>query len=183
MELKGTKNVLCLIVVGLSDLHACGQSDVMSVERRGCVWWFTALSLPSKWRRGKSMWVMHGFKFRVSPLSLSPSLSQSWSFESQLVSSTFFWSALQSRNLSFVSFFSSDWIKLDFLCFLLQRWRIGQKITFNYFYFWQISLTFHYAVILCTDTPFYNFEESLSTDNIYWMLSWAIVAINILCVW
>ena len=35
MESKGRKNILSLIVVGLSDLHICGQSDVMSAERRG----------------------------------------------------------------------------------------------------------------------------------------------------
>ena len=35
MELKKVKNVLCLIVVGLLDLRAHGQSDVSSAERRG----------------------------------------------------------------------------------------------------------------------------------------------------
>ena len=34
MELKSRKNVLCLTVVGLLDLRAHGQSDVMSAERR-----------------------------------------------------------------------------------------------------------------------------------------------------
>ena len=33
MELKKVKNVLCLIVVGLLDLRARGQSYVMSAER------------------------------------------------------------------------------------------------------------------------------------------------------
>ena len=87
-----------------------------------------------------------------------------------------------SRNLSFISLFSSDRIRLEFLCFLPWRSRIDRKITFNYFYFWQISSTFRDALILCAETPFLHFEESLSTDNIWWMLSWTLVAIIILCV-
>ena len=35
MELKSRKNMLSLLVVGLLDLRACGQSDVTSAERRG----------------------------------------------------------------------------------------------------------------------------------------------------
>ena len=35
MELKSRKYVLCLIMVGLFDLHVHGQSDVMCTERRG----------------------------------------------------------------------------------------------------------------------------------------------------
>ena len=33
--IKRLKNVQCLIVEGLLDLYACGQSDATSVERRG----------------------------------------------------------------------------------------------------------------------------------------------------
>ena len=54
---------------------------------------------------------------------------------SRLVSSAFFWSAPLSRNLSFISFFSSERIKLGFLYFLPRRSRISRKITFTYLYF------------------------------------------------
>ena len=74
-------------------------------------------------------------------LSISLSLSLSLSVLSLLVSSAFFCSAPLSRNLSFISFFSSDRIRLGFLCFLPRSSRIGRKITFNHFYFWQISST------------------------------------------
>ena len=39
------------------------------------------------------------------------------------------------RNLSFISFFSSDQIELGFLCVLPRRLRISRKIRFNHFYF------------------------------------------------
>ena len=35
----------------------------------------------------------------------------------------------------------------------------------------KISLTFH-VLTLCAETPFFHFEESLNTDNIWWMLPW-----------
>ena len=106
-------------------------------ERR--IWWFTTKSLPSKRRREKSMWVIRGFEFRqFFFLSLSLSLSLA-------LSELEFWSAgvvclllISSlpRNLFFIAFLSSDQIKLGFLWFfLLQKSRIGRKITFNYCYF------------------------------------------------
>ena len=168
MELKKVKNVLCLIVVGLLDLR------VMSAERRGM---FGELRLSRCLQSGEEesqcRWcVVLSFASLSLSLSLSPSLSlsQSWSYGLR-VSFPFFHLAPLSRNLSFISFFSSDRIKLSFLCLLLQRTRIGRKITFNYFYFWQISSTFRYALILCAEPPFFHFKESLSTDNIRWMLS------------
>ena len=94
----------------------------------------------------------------------------------------FFDLAPLSRNLSFIAFLSSGWIKLGFLCFLLQRPCIGQKITFNYFLFFD---KFH-RHMLCADpmcrSPFFHSEESLNTDNIRWMLLWMLVGIIILCV-
>ena len=80
--------------------------------------------------------------FWVSPLSVSLSLSQLefWSVD-------FFWSGPLFRNLSFISFFSSDQIRLVFLCSLLQRSWIGWKITFNHFYFW----TNFIEISLCAD--------------------------------
>ena len=54
---------------------------------------------------------------------------------------------LLSRNLSFITFFSSDRIRLGFLSFLPRRSQIGRKITFNYFYF----LTNFIDISLCAD--------------------------------
>ena len=184
--IKKWKNVLCLVVVGLFDLHTircykCG-------EERG-VWWFMAKSLTSKRRRGKSMWVMCGFEFCLSVslfLSLSFSLSLSLSLRVRVlvcgVCLASFDLTLLSRNLSFISFFSSDQIKLGFLCFFTTKVTDWPKITFTYFYF----LTNFIDISLCADpmcrNPLFHFEESLSTNHIWWMLSWALVAIIILCV-
>ena len=75
------------------------------------------------------MWMLRGFEFR-----LSLSLSLSVGVLVRRPSSAFFWSAPLSGNLSFISFISSDRIRLGFLDFLLRRSRIDRKITFNYFY-------------------------------------------------
>ena len=159
-------------MVGLLDLRACGQSNVTSTERRG-VFGDLRLSCFLQGRGEESQCEWCGVSsFAPPPLFFRAGVLVCWS-------SAFF---LMSRNLSFISFFSSDRIRLGFLCFLLRSLRIGRKITFNHFYFWQISPTFRYALILCAETPFYHFEESLRTDNIRWMLSWALVAIIILCV-
>ena len=132
----------------------------------------------SKWRRGKSMWVMRGFVFRL--FTPPPSLSQSWSSSLRAPFSFFFDLAPVSRNLFFIALLPSDRIKFGFL-FLPRRSRIGRKITFNYFYF----LTNFIDISLRTDpmlrSPFFHFEESLSTDNIRWMLLWTLVGIIIFC--
>ena len=44
--------------------------------------------------------------------------------------SAFFWSALLLRNLSFIVFLSSNWIKLGFLCFFSAKFMDWLK---NYF--------------------------------------------------
>ena len=159
-------------------------------EKRG-VWWFTTLLLPSKRRRGKSMWMMRGFEFHLSlSLSLSLSLLSLISLSLSLIPGVlvcgchlpYFALATLSRNLSFIAFLTSDRIKLGFLCFLPWGSQIGRKITFNYFYF----LTNFINISLCADpmrrSPFFHFKESLSTDNIRWMLSGTLVRIIILCV-
>ena len=117
--------------------------------------------------------------FRVSPLSLS----QSWSFESVdvvglLLIRPLFQEICLLYHFSFLIRSNSV-----FFVFLLQRSWIDKKITFNYCYF----LTNFIYILLCADpmrrNPFLHFEESLSTNNIRWMLSWALVTIIILCVW
>ena len=127
--------------------------------------------------------------FRVSPpslslcvsLSVSLSLCRSRSFLFVgVVSLLFICSAVKKFVFYSVFLFWSD--QLGFLCFLPRRSRIGRKITFNCFYF----LTNFIDISLCADPihrrSFFHFEESLSTDNIRWMLSWALGAIIILCV-
>ena len=114
--------------------------------------------------------------FRVLPLSLFLRTGVS----RLLVLSAFFWSVPLSRNLSFISFFSSDRIKLGFLCFLPRRSRIGRKITFNYFLTNFIDISLYIDPI--HRNPFFHCEESLSTDNIWWMLLWVLAAI-IICVY
>ena len=163
-------------MVGLLDLRARGQSDVLSAERGGA---FGDLRLSRFLQSGEeecqcSWCVVSSFT------SLSFFLRAGVS--SLLVSSAFFWSLPLSRNLFLISFFSSDQIKLSFLCFLPGSSWIDRKITSNYFYF----LTNVIDISLCADpmrrSPFFHFEESLSFDNIRWILSWVLVAIIILCV-
>ena len=138
-------------MVGLLDLRARSPSDVTSAERRGV---FSDLCLSRSLQSGEEEsqcgWCVGS--------SLSPSLSLSQSRSSSLLVVCLLWSCLL-----ILFCFSSDRIKLGFLCFVL--------------IFWQISSTFHYALILCAETLFLHFEESLNTDNIRWMLSWALVAI------
>ena len=135
--------------------------------------------LLSKRRRGKSMWVMHGFEFRLS-LSLSLSLSQSWS--SSLLVICLLLICPRSREIYLLCYFSlligSNWV-----FFVFYHKGLSEKLLLIIFIFWQISSTFRDALTLCTESPFFHFEESLSTNNIWWMLSWALVAIIILCVW
>ena len=161
-------------MVGLLDLHACSQSDAMSMERTGV---FGELCLSCFLESGEEEshcgWCM---VLSFTPLSLS-----------QRVVCLLFELAPLSRNLSFIAFFSFDQINWVFSVFLPQRSQIGWKITFNYFFFLWISLTFRYAVILCAEapfsilkkvlapitsgdrrSPFSHFEESLGTDNIWW---------------
>ena len=143
-------------MVGLLDLRARSQSDVTGAEMRGVLVIY-GLVASSKRRRGKSMWVIRGFEFRLSLLPPLPQL-EFWSADCRLPS---FDQHPLSRNLSFISFFSFDQIKSGFLRFLPWRSRIGRKITFNYYYFFfffgQISSTFRYSLILCAETPFFPF--------------------------
>ena len=113
------------------------------------VWWFTIKSLPSKWRRGKSMWVMHDFEF-PPPLSLSLSELEFWSAGVLFLLLIL----LHCREICLLQRFclpnGSNWV---FFVFLLRRSRIGWKITFI-FIFWQISSTFCYVLTLCAEAPF-----------------------------
>ena len=93
------------------------------------------------------MSVMHGFEFRFYhclSVCLSVSHLEFWSADCRLPSPDL---APLSRNLSFISFFSSDRIRLGFHCFLPRRLRIGRKITFNYSYF----LTNFNDIFLCAE--------------------------------
>ena len=98
------------------------------------------------------MLVMRGFEFRLS-LSQLEFLSADCRLPS-------FDLAPLSRNVSFISFFSSDRIKLFFFLVgggLLRRSRRGRKIHLIIFIFRQISSTFPYVLILSAETPFFPF--------------------------
>ena len=146
MELKKVKNVLYLIVVGLLNLCARVQSDVTCAERRGV---FGDLRLCRFLQSGEE----ENLSLRAEVLVRGCRLP-SFDLAPLLI------------NLSFIAFLFSNRIKLGFLCFLPRRPRIGRKITFNYCHF----LTNFIDISLCADPmrkpPFFDFEESLSTDNI-----------------
>ena len=119
--------------------------------------------------------------FRISPLSVCLSVG----VPRLLVSSAFFWSVSTVEKFVFCIVFLlwSDQVRFS-LFFYRQGHRFAEKLLLIIFIFWQISSTFRYALILCTETPFFHFEESLSTDNIRWVntLVGALIAIIILCV-
>ena len=136
--IKKLKNILCLIMVGLLDLRVRRQSDVMGAEMRGV---FNDLRVNRFLQCG---WCM----VSSPPPSLSLSLSLSWSSGPWTVVCFLLICARRRRNLSFISFFSSDRIRLGFLCFFLPlRSLIDRKITFDYFYF----LTNFIDISLCAD--------------------------------
>ena len=122
--------------------------------------------------------------FRISPLSLF-SLSQLgfWICWCRLL----FWSGPTVKKYIFYIVFlfwldriGSDQIGFSlFFVFYRKCHRLAEKLLLIIFIFWQISSTFCCALILCAEPPFFHFEESLSTDNIRWMLLWALVAIII----
>ena len=136
-------------MVGLLDLYACGQSDVMSAERRGV---FGDLQLSRCLQSGEEE-NQCGWSVVLSFASLSLSLSQNWS-SSLLVVCVLLICQL-SINLSFISFFSSDPIKLGFHCFFYHKGhRLAEKLLLIIFIFQQISSGFRNALILCVETPF-----------------------------
>ena len=159
----------------MSDLHRCGQSDVTSAERRGV---FIDLRLSRFLQSGEEesqcgWWVVE---------SLSFSLSLSLSLLVGVLSSAFFWSP-RCREICLLYRFSllivSNWV-----FFVLFFFRIGRKITLTYFYF----LTNLIDISLCADpmrrNPFFSILKKVSAPITSggWMLSWALVAIIILCV-
>ena len=75
------------------------------------------------------MWLMRGFEFR---LCLSVSQLEFWPADRRLPSLDL---CPLSRNLFFISFFSSDRIRLSFLCFLPRRSRIDRKLLLIIFIF------------------------------------------------
>ena len=103
--------------------------------------------------------------FRVLPSSLS--LSLSWSSGLRTVVGLLSvkpccWEICLLYRFSLL--IRSDWV---FFVFYRKGDGLAGKFLLIIFIFWQISLTFHYALILCTETLFFHFEESLSTDNIW----------------
>ena len=120
-------------------------------EERGCL---VIYGLVASFKGEKRKVNVGDAWFRVLSLSLSVCLSvclsltqlEFWSAECRLPSLDL---APLSRNLSFyiVFLFWSD--QIVFFCFLQRRSRIGQKIIFNYFYFF--FFTNFIDVSLCAD--------------------------------
>ena len=111
------------------------------------------------------------------------SLSQSWSFKFVgVVCLLLIWPRCWEICLlyRFSLLVGSIWV---FFVFYSEGYGLAEKLLLIIFTVWQISSMFRNALILCAETPFYHFEEILSTDNTRWMLSWALVANIILCVW
>ena len=88
---------------------------------------------PSKRRRGKSMWVMRGFKFR---LTFSLSLWVAVLVCGCRLPFFFICSTVEKFVFFSVFIFWSDQIGFP-LFFSLRRSRIGRKIIFDYFYFFE----------------------------------------------
>ena len=117
---------------------------------------------------------MRGFESRP--------LSQSWSFESVgVVCLLLSWS--RCREICLLCRFSlligSNWA---FFIYYYEGQVLTEKLLLLFFF-----LTNFIDISRCADpmrrTPlFFHFEESLSTDNTQWMLSWTLVPIIILCV-
>ena len=118
-------------MVGLFDSRAYGQSDVMHAERRGVFsdLWLSRF-LQSGEEEGQGGWCLVS-----SSTSLSLTFSQLEFWSTNCRPSSFDLSLLR-RILSFISFFSSDQIKLGFLCFL-PHWPK------NYFYLFSFFDKFH----------------------------------------
>ena len=135
-------------------------------EERG-VWWFHGLVTSFKVEKRKvnvsDVW------FQVLPLSLS----QSWSFES-----------VGCDCLPFISFFSSEKPNLIrqkekpnlirqigfFFVLYHEGHRLAKNLLLIILIFWQISSTFHYALILCAETPFSIWKKVsalISSGTIY----------------
>ena len=113
--------------------------------------------------------------FRVSLLSFSRALS------SLRVSFSLFRSGSVVEKFFFYSVFVFRSDQIGFSLFFTAKVTDWPK---NYFYFY--FLTNFIDISLCADpmrtSPFFHFEEGLSTDNIRRMLPWTLVGIIILCV-
>ena len=150
-------------MVGLLDLRVRSQSDVMGAERRGVFGdLLVSRFLQSGEEKSQCGWCIV-LNLASAPLSLS--LSHSVGVLVRGLSSAFFWSATLSRNLSFISFFSSDRIRLGFLSFYCEGQGLAEKLLLNIF-FWQISSIFRYALILCAETLFFSILKKLSAPII-----------------
>ena len=173
MEIKSRKIVLCLIEVGLLDLRVRGQSVVTGAERRwGFVDFRVSRFLQSGEEKSQCGWcVVSSF----ASVSVSVSLSLSSGLRS-VVCLLLIWP--HSRYICFLRFS----LLIEFLFFYREGYGLAEKLLLIIFIFWQIPSTICYALILCAEPPFFHFEESLNTNNIRWMLAWALIAIIILCV-
>ena len=177
MELKSRKNVLYLIAVGLLDLRACSQSDITSAERRG-VFGNLRVShfLQSGEEEGECGWCMVS-SFASVCLSLSVGV-----LVCGLLSAFFLSGPTVKKFVFYIVFlFWSD--QIGFSLFFTAKVTDWPKNYFKLFLFFD-KFHRHFAMHWSYEQKplFFHFEESLSTNNIQWMLSWVLVVIIILCV-
>ena len=137
-------------MVGLLGLRARGQSDVTCAERRG-VFGDLRVSRFLQCREEESQCEWCEVSSFAS-LSLSLSLSLGWS--------SGLWTAVcfhlirpRCREICLLYRFSLL-IRSSWVFFFRDGHGLSEKLLLIIFYFWQISSTFRYALILCAETPF-----------------------------
>ena len=141
------------------DLRTRSQSDVTSTEKRGA---FGDLRL-SRFLQSDEEESQCGWCVVLSfvSLCLSVSLSFSWSSGLRIVVCLLLIFP-RCREISFLYRFSflirSNWV---FFVFYREGHGLAEKLLLIIFICCQILSTFRYALILCAETSFSHFEESL----------------------
>ena len=137
-------------MVGFLDLHARGQSDVTSAERRGV---FGDLRLSRFLQSGEEE--SQCVYCVVSSFSLSFSELESVSVVCLLLIWLCCWDICFLYRFSLL--IKSNWI---FLLFYREGHGLAEKLLLIIFIFWQISSTFCYALILCAEALFPFWRKS-----------------------
>ena len=145
------------------DLRVHGQLHVTGAERRG-VFGDLRVSrfLQSGEEEGQCGWcIVSSFATLSVSLSVSLCLSQLEFWVCWCRLSSFYLFAVDEKFVLYIVFlFWSDWIFFVFF-FYREGHRLAEKLLLIIFILWQISSTFRYVLILCAETPFLHFEESL----------------------
>ena len=145
-------------MVGLLDLCASGKSNVTGAKRRG-VFGDLRLShfLLSREEESKCRWCVV-LSFTPLSVSVSLSLSLSWSSDLRTVICLLLICPCCGE-ICLLNHFSLL-IRLGFLwVFFHKDERLAEKLLLIIFIFWQLSSSFHYTLILCTENPFFRFQR------------------------